>query len=184
MAVPRQLLLALVGLSLLVVAFTAMRAGRDRSERAPEPAERPAAIDNPRSGASEKLRPTGQRDAAPSLRPSERAPTIDTPLPRALSRALSQRKVVVLVFSRRGPADNTGTRTAMRRLKVDARRSGRVVVFSERIDRVAYYGRIVAGLGISQDPSIVIVDRNRRARLLEGFVDSGSLRQHLADALR
>jgi len=58
-------------------------------------------------------------------------------------------------------------------------------VFSDRIENVARYRRIVGNLDVSQAPSVVIVPpRRSQARLLEGFVDEGSLRQQLLDALR
>ena len=37
-------------------------------------------------------------------------------------------------------------------------------------------------LGVSQTPSIVIIDRRGKARLIEGYVDSDTLTQAVADA--
>ncbi|MBA2342487.1 MAG: hypothetical protein H0V85_03375, partial [Thermoleophilaceae bacterium] len=46
------------------------------------------------------------------------------------------------------------------------------------------YKRIVSGVGIAQAPATVIVGRDRKARVLEGFTDRGTLRQAVRDALR
>jgi hypothetical protein len=35
---------------------------------------------------------------------------------------------------------------------------------------------------VAQAPAVVIVGKKRRARLIEGFVDAGTLRQHVVDA--
>jgi hypothetical protein len=59
-----------------------------------------------------------------------------------------------------------------------------VAVFRDRVDNLADYGPLAAGLGISRAPSVVVVDRDRRARVLEGYLDRGSLRQAVRDALR
>jgi hypothetical protein len=58
----------------------------------------------------------------------------------------------------------------------------RVSVFSDGITHLARYRRIVVGLGITQAPSVVIVGKSRKATLVEGYVDGGTLTQQVLDA--
>jgi hypothetical protein len=43
---------------------------------------------------------------------------------------------------------------------------------------------VLSGAGVSQVPAVVVAHAGKPARLLEGYVDSGTLRQTIADALR
>ena len=43
---------------------------------------------------------------------------------------------------------------------------------------------MLSDVGITQVPSTVIVRPGRKAVLIQGFVDGGTLRQNVADALR
>ena len=104
-------------------------------------------------------------------------------MPVAVSRALDQGKVIALLFTSEGAADDSATRSALRSIETGAGK-GTVAVFSDSISHVGRYSRLVGGLGISQVPSVVIVDTKRQAQLLEGYVDSGTLRQYIADAKR
>jgi hypothetical protein len=60
----------------------------------------------------------------------------------------------------------------------------RVQVFDASLDEVAAYRPMLSSVGISQIPSTVIVRPGKKAILLQGFVDAGTLRQNVADALR
>jgi thioredoxin-related protein len=61
-------------------------------------------------------------------------------------------------------------------------RNTQAVVLTDHVDAVERYGKLVEDLGVSQAPSIVIIDRTGNARLIEGYVDPGSLTQAVADA--
>jgi hypothetical protein len=98
----------------------------------------------------------------------------------SVARALGQDNVVVLFFSRPGAADDTGARRAVREL----RGTKGVEVFSPRFEDLENYKPILAGVGVSQVPSIVIARPGRKAQLVEGYVDRQSLRQQVEDALR
>ena len=41
-----------------------------------------------------------------------------------------------------------------------------------------------SGAGVSQVPAVVVAHAGRQARLVQGYVDPGTLRQTIADALR
>jgi hypothetical protein len=98
----------------------------------------------------------------------------------AAARALAADQVVVFFFSANGPADDAGARAA-----VDSLRGVPAVhVFNASLDEVAAFRPMLSDVGISQVPSIVIVRPGRKAVLIQGFVDGGTLRQNVADALR
>jgi hypothetical protein len=101
----------------------------------------------------------------------------ETNSPRRFRRALREHRRVVLFLSQ-GAHDDKATAEAVGALK----RRGSVLVLKDHVDRVDRYGRLVEQLGVSQAPAIVIVDRGGSARLIEGFVDAGSLVQEVADA--
>jgi hypothetical protein len=96
------------------------------------------------------------------------------------ARALGEDKAVVFFVSKPGAADDAGARVAMKSL----RGMDRVEIFDTRLDELAAYRPMLASVGISQIPSTVIVRPGKKAILLQGFVDAGTLRQNVADALR
>jgi hypothetical protein len=192
MAVSRPVLLALLGAVLLAATFMATRNAStdDRAETAAAPAPAPpaqperkdAAANRPsttksqgteKKPAEERANRTRQKRDEPAL-PNTGGPSNGVPL--RVARALADRDVVVLLFSHKG-ADDAATRASVRSLR--GRRG--VAVFSEDLKHLSNYRRIVAGLGVSEAPSVVIVGRDLHARVVEGFVDEGSLRQHVRD---
>ena len=62
------------------------------------------------------------------------------------------------------------------------RRNSKAVVLSDHVDAVERYGKLVEDLGVSQTPSLVLIDSTGDARLIEGYIDSNSLAQAVADA--
>ena len=199
MAVPRPVLLALLGFALIVSALLATR-GVGGSETVtapttpatkPQPAHAPVPAAKPKAhkSAPAATRPaTKQRHAAkPHPAKKSAGPVAITKLPTGVSprilpvvRALGQDQVVVLFFSQSGSADASATRDAVR--GVDGMK--RVAVFNAGIDQLAMYRPILANVGVSQVPAVVVVRPGRQAQLLEGFIDKSSLRQAVADALR
>jgi len=168
MALPRPLIIALVGAVLAAAAFYATQSiGAPTDEPAP-PSEIGAASSDPGPG-------SGNAKPKPAGRPA-RKPDV---LPRRVQSALSDGKVLVFLFTQPGAADDDATRWASRALK-----GKRVAVFRGRISDVGDYKAIIAGTGVSQAPATVVIDRDRKARVLEGYTDRGTLRQVVRDALR
>lgn len=98
-------------------------------------------------------------------------------LPARVARGLARKDVVVLLFTQSG-ADDDATRDAVRKL----RGLEDVTVVTDRIQDIGDYRRVVSELGIQQAPAVVIVDREGKARLVEGYTDPGSLAQQVEDA--
>jgi hypothetical protein len=57
-----------------------------------------------------------------------------------------------------------------------------VALFQDVVARISDYRRVTGSLGISQSPAMVVIDRNRKATLLQGYLDSGTIRQTVRDA--
>ncbi len=181
-AISRPLLIALIAAVVALVGFYAAQGARTASESAdapiaPEvPAERVAPKDDAVADAPKQRR--AERDDVREVK-RKAAPRVQrTPgVPVAVERALAQRKKVVLFFFSPG-ADDRATAAAVAGLRG---RDG-VVVFRAPIRQLARYRGLVGALGISQAPAIVIVGKDRQARLLEGYVDPATLAQDVADS--
>ena len=102
-------------------------------------------------------------------------------LPLKVARAFAKKQVVVVYFGANG-SDVALTADSVRSLKASSGHG--VAVFMDKLSNLADYRRVVEGLNVSQAPSIVIVDRAQQAKVLEGFIDAGSLRQDVADVAR
>jgi hypothetical protein len=103
---------------------------------------------------------------------------ITTKNPGRAARAVKAHKKVVIFFRNPRGLDDRVVRRAVN--AVD--RHTKAVVLTDHVDAVERYGKLVEDVGVSQAPSIVIIDRSGEARLIEGYVDSGSLTQAVADA--
>jgi hypothetical protein len=205
MAVPRPVLLALLGLGLVASLFLFTRSGSNESVHAPAKAAVSPTVPAPaphRAGPHKAVAPAGarrphaaasvdkpdnpphsDRPAATPARPAPaKAPAVTTLSGRVLgaAQALAANQVVVFFFSSAGPADDTGARVAVDSL----RKVPGVHVFDATLDEVAAFRPMLSSVGISQVPSTVIVRPGKKAVLIQGFVDGGTLRQNVADALR
>jgi hypothetical protein len=199
MAVPRPVLLALLGFALIVSALLATRGvGGGETVTAPtnpatksQPADAPAPVAKPKAhkavpATKHAAKPQHARKPKATTKKSA-APVAVTKLPPGVSprilpvvHALGQDQVVVLFFSQDGSADDSATRSAVN----GVRGMKGVAVFNAGIDELAMYRPILANVGVSQVPAVVVVRPGRQAQLLEGFIDKSSLRQAVADALR
>jgi hypothetical protein len=101
-----------------------------------------------------------------------------SPNPRKAARAVRDHKKVVIVFGNGRALDDRAMIPVIR--SVDRRT--KAVVLTDDVAAVERYGKLVEDLGVSQTPSIVIIDRSGHARLIEGYVDSDTLTQAVADA--
>jgi hypothetical protein len=109
-------------------------------------------------------------------------------LPKGIREALARRDVFAIgVFNTRNKAwapmaaDDRRVRRALR----DANRyGGRVTVHSATLRDLTKLRPVIGGVDVTQSPSVVVVDRNRKATVLEGYVDRVSINQAIADARR
>jgi hypothetical protein len=198
MAVPRPVLLALLGLALCAAAFMATRGAREPGgssiasvpatpapavkKAAPaKPAAKPkvsqaaAAVNQATKAAGTKAQPQPKAQRAPA--PQR---TVEQRTAIKVTKALARGDAVVFFFTRAGAADDTGTRQAVKAVK------GRphVTVVRAGLKDLTVFRPVLSGAGVSQVPAVVVAHAGKPARLLEGYVDSGTLRQTIADALR
>ena len=189
MAVPRPVLIALLGLAMLIAVFLATRNSQQESVTPPATPTQPAAPAKPAEGKGSRsemkpARPEARRAEAPKpAKPAEQKPKPADAVPAQVQEAadaLAADQVVVFFFTKPGAADDTGARIAVQSLEG----MKRVKVFKADIAEVGAYRPMLSQLEISQVPATAIVRPGRRAVLLQGFVDAGTLRQNVADALR
>ncbi len=182
----RPFVLALLAAVLASATFVSMRSAGERARAdsstpaptvhavTPKPAKAPSKADAAPS--SPKSATANQTKAAPAKPPVAKK-AADTGVPPKVQKALDARRIVVLFF-RQGGADDSATASAVRSL----RGTKRVSIFTAELSKLARYRRVIADLGVTQAPSVVIVGKDRKAALLEGFIDSGTLKQRVRDA--
>jgi hypothetical protein len=199
MALPRPVLLALLGLALIASALLATRGAADpdgavTAPPAPTPAPKveaatpapaPAAKAKAKAAAAAKAKVQAAKPAPkPAAKPAPAKPkTSEAGIPAKLTpvvRALARGDAVVLFLTRSGAADDAATRKAVASVKG----MRNVSVVQAGLDDLVDYRSVLSGAGVSQVPAVVIVRTGHKATLIEGFVDGKTLRQNIADALR
>jgi hypothetical protein len=126
---------------------------------------------------------TGPATPAQTAKPATPAkPAVSPEVAKTLPaiKALARGDVVVFFFTHAGPADDTGARQAVNKLRGEKG----VSVFKADFKDLEVFRPVLAGAGVSQVPAIVVVRAGQRGRLVQGFVDARTLRQTVADARR
>ena len=172
---PRPALIAAIGVLLLAATFLVTQAGDDGGVSVSTPAETTA------TETATTPTDTGEAPAEPA-EPKQPAVEAGPGLPSEVARALNDEKVVVLFFYEPAASDDQATRAAIRAVR-QAGTGADVALFQDTVARISDYRRVVSSLGISQSPAMVVIDNDRKARLFQGFLDSGTIRQTIRDAL-
>jgi hypothetical protein len=196
MPISRPLLIVLAAAVLALVGFYATQGARDASsggDDAAEVAPPTPSHDSVRADAADASKPETAKPkpetAKPKARDAEakaqharaearREAEEQRGMPLAVARALNSRKLVVLLLRGTDSADDRAAARAVAGL----RGQRGLAVFSDRIARLGRYRAVVGDLGISQAPAVVIVDRGRTARVVQGYIDPATLAQDVADA--
>jgi hypothetical protein len=175
MALPRPTLLALAGAMLSLISFTAMRTIATQSASdIPVP-------DIPTHGATAGSTPAPKADPKPDPKPAPPPEPRVEDVPRPVADALADGKLVVVLFTEKGAADDQATAQHFAAL---SQLGGGVSTFRAGISDLGRYAGIVAQLGITQAPSIVIVRPDLRAvPPIEGYVETQYLLQRVKDQL-
>ena len=198
MAVPRPVLLALLGLALCAAAFLATRGARDpggavsaapapAAAEAAAPAAKPAEAKRAESAPKAKAHADKGSASKPAAPAKPQGPakvfgsdTAGAAKAAAVLAAYKRGDAVVFFFTHPGAADDTGTRQAVKALAgVD-----HVTVVRAGLKELTAYRTVLTGAGVSQVPAVVVARADKPAHLLEGYVDGRTLRQTVADALR
>jgi type IV secretory pathway VirB10-like protein len=185
-------LIALLGLALCAAAFLATRSANDTggavtssprtvvpTPPVKHPVKPPAAPAH--KPATHAVKPA-VKPHAPTKPQAPAKPAVSPEVAKVLPaiKALARGDVVVFFFTQPGPADDTGTRQAVKSL---AHAKG-VSTFTVGLGDLSTYRPVLSGAGVSQVPAVVVVRAGKKARLLQGFVDASTLRQTVADARR
>jgi hypothetical protein len=173
---PRPALIAAVGLLLLIATFLLTKAGDDAGS-----ISAPSSSGTPADTSTTATTATTTTPAKPA-KPKQPALEAGAGLPAPVARALNSSKVVVLFFYEPAASDDQATRAAIRAVR-RAGTNSRVALFQDTVARISNYRRVIGALGISQSPAMVVIDGDRKAKLLQGFVDSGTIQQTVRDAL-
>jgi len=157
-----------------------MRGSQTTSTVTPAPVPQAApASPAPRAAATHPAVPAKPHPAAPAKPAVDPASTAIQPVVSALNGG----KVVVLYFTGvaqgKPSADDIATGLAVRSVAG----MKKVSVFVTGLDQLSTYRRLLSGVAVSQVPAVVVMRSGGAARLIEGFVDPGTLRQTVADEL-
>jgi len=96
---------------------------------------------------------------------------------RRVEAAVRAHKRVVLFFYQRS---SVGDRPTARSVASLHKRT-KAVVFADNVDNLAAYGEAVQKVGVTRAPSVVIIGKSGRARVIEGYIDPQALAQEVAD---
>ena len=127
--------------------------------------------------------PTTDADQAPAVKPGEltKKAAAAGGLPLRVLHGLADHKVVVLLFWSPKSAEDKAVRKALSNID---RHKNKVLAHAAHVKRIAAYTQITRGADVSQSPTVVIIDRNRKVETLVGYVDRVTIDQAVTDALR
>jgi hypothetical protein len=176
-ALPRPVLLGVVGVVLIAAVFFASRKpGESTSSPAtPAPAVTPSA-EKPGATNATPSNPSAKGGAQkPASKPSGRG------LPVRVQKALDAKKAVVILFWNPRAVDDRSVKRSVDRLP---RHRGKVAVFTDGVRNLSRYTRITAATSVSQTPALVFVNRKGQAELQTGYLDFQTIGQYARNALR
>jgi hypothetical protein len=172
---PRPAMIAAIGALLLAATFLVTK-GSEGGSLSSSPSN-PTTTDPAQTTPTPTTTDTGTT-TTPAV-PKEPPVQAGQGLPSDIARALDRHDVVVLFFYEPAAADDQATRAAIRAV----RGVPKARLFSDTVAHISSYRRLVGTLNISQSPAMVVIDKQRKAHLFEGFLDAGSIRQSVRDAL-
>jgi hypothetical protein len=179
---PRPAIVAVLGVLVLVVTFLVTKAGDDAGSVSVSPPAATTTAGTTAAGTDTTTSTsTGTTTTETPAKPAQPAVESGPGLPSDVARALNAHKIVVLFFYEPAASDDQATAAAVRAVRSSG--GNKVRLFQDVVARISDYRRVVGELGISQSPAMVVIDRNRNAELLEGYLDSGTIRQTVRDAL-
>ncbi|MCL6440843.1 MAG: hypothetical protein K6T27_05045 [Thermoleophilum sp.] len=150
------------------------RAARD-SKRATSPTEARNAAGRERSGADTRQRAVTKTRSAPRSSVPR-----SSSLPAAFLRSLERGRTVVLFFYDPRGIEDSDVAAAVRAVE----RSRLAPVVRARSTRIDDYAQVLGKIEINQVPAVVIVGRDRKARVVEGYIDPETLVQEVRDSRR
>lgn len=130
---------------------------------------------------------TAGASRATAVTPAPRAPRAarsripaPTASPVAVQQALAAGKVVVLLFWNHRSSDDRAVRDELAHVGTYG---GRALIAAAPVRDVSRYGEVTTGVQVLQSPTVVVVDRQRRASVLVGYTDRAEIGQAVLNAL-
>ena len=171
-----------VVLSFAALWFVALRPKPVTDAPAPAPA---AKVDAAKAPAASKPAVKEAAPAKPAAKAATKpaAPKVATQ-PKAVRNVLAdieRNKVVVLLFWEPAADDDKAVRKA-----VDAvdRRGGKVAVHAWNVSRVGDFEPITRGVPVVMAPTVMVIDRDRKAETIDGLTQSREIDELVSRALR
>jgi hypothetical protein len=165
-ALPRPVLLGIVGVVLVGGFFFVTHKPSTTSTSTPAPATTP----DPGQVAQQKPGTSNQSQTGPSGKG----------LPVRVQRALDAHKVVVILFWNRRGVDDRSVKASIDSLP----KHKNVAVFADGVKHLSHYTRITAAASIATTPSLVVVNRKGQAEVIAGYLDRQTIGQYILNALR
>jgi hypothetical protein len=131
--------------------------------------------------------------SAPATTPSQPAPAAvhaptaakaakkpSTVSVKGVLRAVSQHKVVLILFYNPSAADDTAVKQELAGIPTHG---GRVAKFTVPVSQLSSYSAVTNQVPVSSSPTLLLIDKRGEATSLVGFVDQLAISQRVTDAL-
>ena len=182
-ALPRPVLLGIVGVVLIGGVFFLTHKPSTTSSTTPAPSQTPPAAESPtaKPGSSAKANEPSKGSGRVNPANQSRTGPAGIGLPTRVKSALDAHKVVVILFWNKRGVDDRSVKASLDALP---RRKGKIAIFSDRVENLSRYTRITTAASISTTPSLVVVNRKGQAEVINGYLDRLTVRQYVRNALR
>ena len=97
-----------------------------------------------------------------------------------IENGLSQHKVVAILFFNPAAADDQAVKHELDAIPA---RGGKVVKLAVPLSEITRYPVITNQVQVTESPTLVLIDGNRKADMLTGYLDQFELAQRVSDAL-
>jgi hypothetical protein len=180
-ALPRPVLLGIVGVVLAGAVFFVTHKPGGTSSSTPAPSQTPAPAKSPtaKSGSASASEPS---TTPGKVTPGNRSQTgpVGPGIPTRVKHALDAHKVVVILFWNRRGVDDRSVKKSLD----DLPHRKAVAVFSDSVRHLSRYTRITAAASVTSTPALVVVNRKGQAEVVNGYLDRQTVGQYVLNALR
>lgn len=175
-SLPRPLLAALVA---VIAAFAVWTVALKPSSSSSDSGSSPAASAPVSHPATQAAKSTATKPHAIAAKPKPAVHHEASSL-ATLTAALSAHKVVALLFYNPAGSDDQADRQTLNTLSTH---HGAVVKLAVPVDELAKYSAITNQVPVTTSPTLIVIDRHRRASTLVGFADPLEFGQLVSAAL-
>jgi hypothetical protein len=180
----------LVGLLVATVAFfavwtvalkpSASSGGPVSASSSPSPAARPAPSTTTAHATAPSAPQASTLKPRPAIKPAVKHAAAPAQRLNVINDALTQRKVLAILFFNPAAADDQAVKQELATVPTHG---NKVVKLAVPLSELTRYPVITNQVQVTESPTLVLIDANRKANMLTGFVDQFELAQRVADAL-